>query len=138
MKIIYYVIIILSCNYNHKYTKNFSRNKTLIYVLYRSRVYPLYLLTTIERSETSHEISDVLEFRSLLSRMLQWIFVRKFEHARALRRVEVERIKLEHTACCESVVGLTRRWDRGLRRWLWAQILEVYDLQANVIHFALY
>ena len=46
--------------------------------------------------------------------------------------------KLELTACDEPVVGLA--WGRNcrLRRWLRAQILEVYDLQANVVHLAPY
>lgn len=46
--------------------------------------------------------------------------------------------KLELTACDEPVVGLA--WGRNcrLRRWLRAQILEIYNLQANVVHLAPY
>lgn len=46
--------------------------------------------------------------------------------------------KLELTACDEPVVGLA--WGRNcrLRRWLRAQILEIYNLQADVVHLAPY
>lgn len=46
--------------------------------------------------------------------------------------------KLELTACDEPVVGLARGRNRRLRGWLGAQILEVYDLQADVVHLAPY
>ena len=51
---------------------------------------------------------------------------------------EGKRKKLELTACDEPVVGLA--WGRNcrLRRWLRAQIFEVYDLQADVVHLAPY
>lgn len=49
-----------------------------------------------------------------------------------------KRERLELTACDEPVVGLAWGRNRRLRGWLRAQILEIYDLQADLVHLAPY
>lgn len=50
----------------------------------------------------------------------------------------IEKKNFVLTARNKPVVGLTRWWNRSLWWRLRTQILEVYDLQANIVHLAPY